>query len=755
MLPITFHNLAARTVRSILTVLRVLAVLTLLTSAVAVRSAAQEPASNLPETTSSGTAVESQPTATVPTTPTPIISLIAQRREPGAPRLLEAPSPDSFVFDVSLERLTTLQDTSGTSTTIATTVFQRVRTRDGFDSAARGDRLGSPIGFFTTPTPSLGPGQDFALTTVRIPVGEPSETCRGCVNVTDGVYPVAIELRGANDDTLDQFVTFIRASNTSKTATESQARQLQVGLLVPLQSTPTIQSAQDIAPVQAARSLISMVEALASQRDVPLTIAAVPQSLDQLEPANADGEVEPFGLLDLLRSSLTGREVLSLPYVRLTNELLNEPTMGPFRKQLFALGSESLRERLRVEPITGTMISPEVVPADDVLDDTGISRLIVGSPAVERESDPIPVAKPIIVDPGARSGNTTAARPAIVLDDTVAQRFVKELSSRPAGSDDQLRVEHVIAELTLIEQLTRGATQRGVPVAVPVNTPQATLVGVLRELTNSEVLLPVRITALFENPAEQDESGAPILRTPTSAPYPLDPDGDRRRSDAIAQYTALHERNTGYASLFGPNPSNTKTRAEIASLQREAATVLAQDFTDTQRVAAIAELRQQFDALLERVANQSARRITLTARSQEIPLAFVNDTGRPITIAVIVETDNADLPSGTRDPNVPARQLLRLTVPIDGRVHQQLIPVSTKGPGRYSMLVRLQTPSGYEFSRTRYTLQATSIGAFGRWLTIIALVLLGLWWATTIMGKRREKSRTRAHLRHPTANESP
>lgn len=660
------------------------------------------------------------------------------------PALVSVPV-ESFVLDIDVERANGLQGAR-----FATTVFQRVRTREDFEQASTGAQLGSPIGFVTTPAPPLRPDQDSFLSTIRFSIGEPSDVCPRCINITDGVYPVSVELRGPNEDTLNRFVTFVSRRGTQLSP------ELQVGLLVSLGSTPTIRSAQEIAPIQAANSFINMVEALASRKDVPLTLAVVPQTLDQLEPTDSDGKVAVFGLLDLLRISIPGREVVQSPYVRITNTLLDDPLIEPYRKQLFELGSQSILRHLQTTPTEGVFITPTIVNSDKILDQLKVSKLIVGPSGISDESGkPLPLATPIIVDPGARSGNETAARPAVVLDETVSKRFTRKLSNRPTVSDDQLRVQHVIAELNLIEQLSRGSTQRGVPVAVPVETSQATLVGVLNELAVSPILEPVRISTLFENPGEQDETGAPILHAPTAeSPSTTNRITKNQATATLAKYIAIDERNTGYASLFGPNPADLITQTEIATLRREAATLLAQDFTEKQRNAAAEVVQKQFDGLLDRVANQSARRITLTAQSQEIPLALVNDTGRPIRVNVIVETDNAELPQGTRDPLVPARQILELVVPIEGRVAEQPIRIATKGPGRYSMLVRLQTPSGYEFSRTRYTLQATSIGALGKLLTVGSLIFLAFWWAVTI-ARKRKSARATSTLHHPAATSTP
>ena len=681
----------------------------------------------------------------------PTITLLAQRQEFTPPTTSSAAATttvgqsgtDFFVVDLLLDQPKQLDGAR-----ITATVFQRIRTREMFRQAADANQFGSPIGFVSTMPPPIRDGG--SVTTIRLPLGEPSQSCPQCIKVGAGIYPVSLEFRNGDEQTLDRFTTFLVASNDEGPV--AVADRLEVALIVPLQAPPSLRTAQDVAPVQSARSLISMVEALASQRQVPLSILADPQSLDQLEPTDNEGNVASNGLLDLLRLVLTDREVLSGPYVRVMPEIVDAPTFRPYLRQLFALGKTSIKERLKRDPIDGIMVTPTLLNSDQTLDELNVTRLIVGADALEGSPDDLPLATTIIVDPGARSGNATAARPAVVLDDAIAKRFTKQLPDRPTTGDDQLRAQHVIAELSLIDMLTSTRDERGLPLAVPPTTTQATLVAVLNELATSTRLSPVRVSRLFDATPQQDDAGTPILYTPASGSSDSGGLTIKQRTDTIANYAAIEERNTGYASLFGaagPDPQQAKTAAEIANLRREAATLLASDFSEGQRSAATAALRTEFNRLLDRVANQSSRRVTLTARSQEVPISLVNDTGRPITISLIVETENAELPRAKRDPNVPARQVLQELISIPGRVQEHPVTVATKGPGRYSMLVRLQTPSGYEFSRTRFTLQATSIGALGKLLTAGSLLFLGLWWLATISRKNRKRSA----LRHP-ANQS-
>ena len=103
---------------------------------------------------------------------------------------------DFFVVDVLVEQPRELDGAR-----ITATVFQRVRTRETFRQAADKNQFGSPIGFVSTmPAPIRAGG---AVTTIRIPLGDPSQSCPQCIKVGAGIYPVSLEFRNGDEETLD------------------------------------------------------------------------------------------------------------------------------------------------------------------------------------------------------------------------------------------------------------------------------------------------------------------------------------------------------------------------------------------------------------------------------------------------------------------------------------------------------------------------------------------------------------------------
>ena len=119
-------------------------------------------------------------------------------------------------------------------------------------------------------------------------------------------------------------------------------------------------------------------------------------------------------------------------------------------------------------------------------------------------------------------------------------------------------------------------------------------------------------------------------------------------------------------------------------------------------------------------------------------VTFRNDTGRAVRVTLDVSSDNVVL----RDPAASgiAVRALRRRIDVRGRVEQSKIVVETRGPGSFSLLVRMRAGNGYELSGDRYTLRSTLVGALGKVLTIGALTFLAMWWTRSILRSHRRKA---------------
>ncbi len=628
---------------------------------------------------------------------------------------------------------------------IVATLHPRARTRDTFDSNAKGLALGSVLAVATSPNFTPAEIQStHAARRISFDLGVPSSTCTACIAlVASGVYPVHVELRTAGAETvLDHFTTFLVWQASAR------AEPMAVALIVPIHLPPALPGA----PPADTRSVISIIETLASRPDPTLTLLPTAETLDALSPPPgpdaAESETGSGPLVDELRVALSGRETLSSPYVRWDRALEADDRLGLTLEHQRDLGRSVIRERLGITTVDDIAIVGDRIPSDVALDRLGVQRLVVTDSAIVMGRRPVEPTLPFVVDPGVSSGRETQARPTVLLDRRVHERLQAHNADQ-TGTDDVLHAEQVTAELALLSLTGDGSAPTGVALLIPESTSRARFNVLLDGLAALPALLRhTTVGELFALPLQTEADGATTYRIPTiqGAPSTSAATEMSRFTNALLD---LASRFGGYRTLFSaidPGTSPARSR-ELATLDRDLARLTAAGLAPIDRAAALVSLENDVAQRIGQVGLTSAKRITLTARQQDVPVGLVNNTGEPVDVTMIIESDNIDLGDGRPDPVVPARETLRRTVHIDGRVHREAIRVSTRGPGSYSMIVRLRSPNGYEFSRVRYTLRSTAIGPIGTILTFGSLSILALWWGRTILAKRRRG----ALDRHPAS----
>jgi hypothetical protein len=645
----------------------------------------------------------------------------------------------SFIVDVDGDNLAAL-----TTGQIVATLHPRVRTRDVFDANAKGLELGSVLAVATSS--SLTPTEirsGHASRRLSFDLESPSGGCPVCTSlVASGVYPVHVELRTAGAEAvLDHFTTFLVWQSSTSVV------PMAVALIVPIHLPPALPDA----PPADTRSVISMIETLASRPQPTLTILPTPETLDALSsPPIAEStksNTESGPLVDELRVALSGREILSSPYVRWDPAFAADERLGLTLEHQRDLGRSVVQQRLGATTIDDIAIVGDRIPSDVALDRLGVRRLVVAEAAIVPSVRPVDPTLPFIVDPGASSGRETQARPTVLLDRRIHERLqTRDLDRRDAN--DVLRARQVTAELAFLALARGRQSPSGVAVLIPEGTSRTRFNNLLDGLLALPgVLRQTTLGALFTLPLQVDADGTNSFRAPTIQSPPS--------TAAAAQTTQfatslldVGSRFAGYETLFSSLDRRDPRRSgELATLDRHLARLTAEGVGRADRAAALVSLQAEVGRRIGQVGLTSAKRITLTARHQDVPVGVVNSTGEPVDVTMIIESDNIELGDGKPDPGVPARETLRRTVHIDGRVHREAIRVTTRGPGSYSMIIRLRAPNGYEFSRVRYTLRSTAIGPIGTVLTFGSLAIIALWWGRTILAKRR---RTALH-RHPAS----
>ena len=664
------------------------------------------------------------------------VTTSAQRLRPEVRLIQQGPVlREDGVHYIDVEVL--LPSGTGTNLEVAATLFQRVKTRTEFASTNLNQSLGSVIGIgasVTVPGTERDPSQPDATLTdptrevpirLSLPIGVPSVACPACINLrANGVYPVMVELRSTAEETVvDRFTTYVvRAVN-------AQLDPLKVALIVPLRTDPSHDAnGEERAP--STRNLISIIEALIARSSTPLTVAPTPETLDTLNNlSQQDATSSP--LLDQVRQAVVGREVLTMPYTPISAPITNDPLQTRLVKGNQNFGSSTITTLLRTKATSGIGLFPSLLVGSRTLAALNNRRVVVQESALQPENKQVYQTRPVLVDAAAIDNSDGVPIPTLVLDGALEDHFVRILSSRRPGADDVLRAQHLIADLAML-QLGQSPGSHGVAVLVPDNTSQATLSEVLAGLESKEIIQPVTVSALFALPLASS-GGTAVVRTPKN----VGPTLPTRSSRDISRILA---RLDGYRSAFQGTASDAdelekRLFVAVASIPVEKSANPGAGFA-----TALARIDEEANARIGTIHLSPTDIVTLTARQQEVPIPIINDSGQPTTVVLEVSSDNVSLDGSVADPNRPGQLFVRRTIVIQDRIHQEQIQVTTRGPGSFSMLLRLTTPSGLALTNVRYTLRSTAVGGLGKILTIGALLVLGAWWIRTIFRTRRERS---------------
>ena len=626
-----------------------------------------------------------------------------------------------FSLEVTVSGLDTLAE--GTTAEVAVTVHQRVKTRSGFQQTTTNNGLGSVLGQ-AVPVP-LVRTTDAAPVSLQmsIPIGELSSDCPNCVQLgADGVYPVQVELRERGGErTYDEFTTHLIYAPTPN------ANRLLVGLIVALNLAPS-RAVDGTLAIPPTDSFVGRIEALQNHPLVPATLLPTPETLEALE----NGRVQ--GLLDQIRATTSGREIIASPYVRWRAVDANMPGLqGELADQL-VMGSAITTRILGTPPTPGLCVLADGVPGRDAIRVLGAQRIVAFDSALTDTTPRLAPGRPEVLDPdpSAPDGATTPAIPVVVLDPALHAHLTATLSSRPSAADDILRAQHLLADLAVLhfDAPNRSA---GVAILLPDSISQTTLDLLLSGVGADVPTFEARtISGLFDLPLRTSSTGATIVRSAQRLV------GTPISDSLVLQAARARSQVAGYRSLFvTPQPADLELAEQLAR-------AFAANLDDDYRAAYVRTTAEDAQRRLAAVRLAKPARLTLTARRQSVPIVVRNDTGRPVRVTLEVSSDNVVL----RDPAASgiAVRALRRRIDVRGRVEQSKIVVETRGPGSFSLLVRMRAGNGYELSGDRYTLRSTLVGALGKVLTIGALTFLAMWWTRSILRSHRRK----AAANHPS-----
>lgn len=663
-----------------------------------------------PKPTPASTATAT-PTISIATKTSPYLSLVRQSA------LGRGDGIYSFDLQVSPQRFRP----TTTPIEVAATLHQRVKTRSEFTETLSGRTLGSVLGQVPATVVNLFPNQD-ATVRVAVPIGPQTTECPGCIAVgDDGVYPIHIELRERGGERIfDDLTThLIYAKNPSRTP-------LGVALIVQL-NLPLGRNPQGQELPASSRAFNALVEGMAARPLVPLTVIPTPETLETLQAGANTGEQTANPLLGQLRNALSGRLVLGSPFVKWTEEALRQPILLPEIKAQRSAGDETIRRLLQIEPLVDIGIFTDEIPNEAVRAALGVQRIVADDRALEPSKVVYTPGRLSVLDPGGADGSSAAALPLVVLDSTLGSHLTASISDRPTGSDDVLRGQHLLADLAMLH-FDAPNRKAGVAILVPKGTAQATFDTIAAGVSSDVPTFQAQTLAdVFNLPYQTAVDGSTVARIARTQPV--------ETPSAIVRETArLRNRLNGYRSLFDEVPSGTQ------DVDAQLARSLAEGLTDSARLEYLRNVTKDLERRLAAIRISSHRAVTLTGRRQDVSVAVVNDSGAPIRARLIVTSDKVEFGKGKGTQSAINRRTYQRTLDLPQRINQFRVPVITRGPGSFSMVVRIQSPSGLDLSITRYTLRSTAVSGIGKVLSGGALAFLALWWSRSIVRGRQRKA---------------
>jgi hypothetical protein len=615
----------------------------------------------------------------------------------------------------------TTGDVAGLHLTL--TVHDRVVSRSAFDATLADENPTFPqtLRLVNLPLEQFPP-DGFGLRSVDVALDDLNIRRSG-----NGVYPLEVQLRDGEDDTVAGFVTHVVVADSSAVGTP-----LAVAWIWPLAASPALAldgtpNPAVIAELGPSGRLGRQATLIGANTDVPLTLAPNPETLESWSTLAHDSFELAAGV-DALRRAVPHHQVLAAPYVRLDLPTLFQAGVGSVLGRELDRGWDALQTFFdaHIDPSTA-MPGPLDATSLGALRNAARTRLIVDGDALEPFPGRLTPARPaqLAADQGGGSAST-----AVLATDPGIERFLP-------GDEPGLRAAHLLATLAITAG-EQPSVSRAVAFANPASwDPDTTFVdAVLAGLRNNPLLRPVTVdTLLAETPEAtvDDEAGSDrVVRVlaPTTVHRPP--------VTATDYYQGLLDRN-GIADLFGAGDTRVQRADRVllsvvsANYQNQAGRREALD-----QLHAIGQSTRGFLALI-RVPDQST--VTLTSSRAQIPLTFRNDADRRVGIHVALSSSRLSFPDGAD----------RDVVLEPGKNETVRIAVETRSSGTYPLSMTVTTAGGLPIGTSEVTVRSSFVSGVGVFLTVGALVFLALWWGWDIRRRRIRTGTAKRRAPRPTA----
>ncbi len=515
----------------------------------------------------------------------------------------------------------------------------------------------------------------------------PDEEIGEVIRRTPGALPVVIELT-ENGKAVDTIVTALLVEDPLATR-----QPIDLAFVADLRFPLSHLDDETIA-IEPSKVASTIEDALV---DVPTstTITFTPETLDAL----ANPQIDGGEAISRIVAALEPHALFASPWVDLDEEAWRAANESEIVLDYYALGQARLEAHLGRQTTTIARLDANTDARTlSLLRTAGVAGAITSIEHLPREEL-----------------TQAASQPIQVLDDNgVSMPIVAPaewLHQRLESDDLVLSTTHLMAELALESTLIDEPRAYILDLDV-VNS--SGLDALLAEMSLDSTYGFTTVGEILARPTARLPGGtiiqAELLAEPSEA---ITGASDLRLTEAIVD---------SYATMVAP------AEAPISPL-RTLLLVAASSELDTE--ARTRYTTRVFDAVATGISGfevLDASRITLATRGADVPITLRNAQSLPITVDFRVSSDKLRFPDGEQQQLVLEPGLTEL-----------IIPVETAATGDTRITVTLTSPDGrLDLTTGAVDIRSTAVSGLGLVISVVAFMILGMWWLRTILRVRRQ-----------------
>ncbi len=505
-----------------------------------------------------------------------------------------------------------------------------------------------------------------------------------------GALPVIVDLT-ENGIVVDTVVTALLVADPAATTVDIKLAFI-ADLRTPL--AHAVDQSISVDPLILAEDMTAFAEGLHPSATVSLTPETL-SALDTLDTAPAASAISTIS------STLEPHSLFATPWVDLDEEAWRQANEDQLVLDSYRLAQSVLEDHLGRSASAIARLDPDATPATlGLLRTAGVSGVLVEA---ERIS-PIDI----------RRAN---GRPLQLVDDNgVAMPVVPVATSihdALTGNDVELAAHQLLSELVLLS--TTATTPRGFVIDLDtVNLPA--LDALLTKISSEAAINTAGLQDVLALQPARSIAGTIILTelasTETTA---IGGEAiDLRLTEAVVD---------SYESMVSP------AEAPIAPLRT---LLLVASASELDAEASRAYTDEVFAAVSEGIGGfevLEGSRITLASRTAELPITLQNGQSLPIRVTLTITSEKLRFPDGET-----------LALRLEPGANEIAIQVETVSSGDARLTATLTSPDGrLDLATGNIDIRSTAISGLGLVISVVALLVLGAWWARTILRVRRNR----------------